>query len=72
MAAGYTPRIGQGPHDVCPNCAHTDCRANRELIAAARRWCHQPLGEHARFYVVPDGAGGETVAHAECEEDHVT
>ena len=70
MAAGYTPRIGPGLLDVCPTCEHRDCRANRELIAAACRWCHQPLGQQVRFYVVPDGAGDQTVAHAECEEDH--
>jgi hypothetical protein len=72
MAAGYTPRLGQGPFDVCPTCEHTDCRANRALIASECRWCHQPLGEQTRFYYVPDGNGGQTAAHANCEEDRVS
>ncbi len=53
MAAGSTPRLGSGPFDVCPNCQHSDCRANRELIASVCRCCHQPLGERARFSFVP-------------------
>jgi hypothetical protein len=32
---------------------------------------HRPLGEGTRFYFVPNGAGGQMVAHADCEEDHV-
>lgn len=69
MAAGFTPRIRAADRDVCPNCEHTDCRANRELIASECSWCHQPLGQAARFYFVSNGAGGQTVAHAACEED---
>jgi hypothetical protein len=70
MAAGFTPYIGTGPTDVCPTCDHTDCQANRELIATACRWCGEPLGEGVPFYFVPDSAGGQTVAHAACEEAH--
>jgi hypothetical protein len=53
MAAGYTPRIGLGSQDVCPNWDHTGCRAIRELIAGEYGWCRQPLGEHAAFISSP-------------------
>lgn len=51
------------------NCAHVDCKANREAVAKPCRICHAPIGQGKRVYFEDDGVNKHSMVHADCFED---
>lgn len=48
MAYAITPIPG-GEFLCGDDCHHTDCKANRETIAAVCRYCNEPIGPDRRY-----------------------